>query len=107
MNCKICQKPTQKAFSTMILNKYNVKFYKCRHCGFLQSEEPYWIKEAYHEAINEADTGIIERNIRLSQITYCLITVFFSKKISLLDWGGGIWHNGKASSQPWNQGILA
>jgi len=47
MKCKICSNETYNIFSAKILNKNNIKYFYCDYCGFLQTEEPYWLKEAY------------------------------------------------------------
>ncbi|MEJ2105601.1 MAG: hypothetical protein P8X47_13660, partial [Ignavibacteriaceae bacterium] len=62
MNCRVCNSKSKEVFSAKVLNKYNVKYYHCLSCGFLQTEEPYWLDEAYKSAIGIADTGIQKRN---------------------------------------------
>ena len=73
MKCKIYSNETYNIFSAKILNKNNIKYYYCDYCGFLQTEEPYWLKEAYSNPISIIDTGIVARNITLSQITSGII----------------------------------
>jgi protein-arginine kinase activator protein McsA len=73
MKCKICNYKARNMFSAKILNKNNIKYYYCDHCGFLQTEEPYWLKEAYSNPISIIDAGIMARNITLSQITSGII----------------------------------
>jgi len=67
MICKVCNLLSNYIFSAKILKKYNVQYYYCDNCGFMQTEEPYWLDEAYTEPINITDTGYIQRNIQLSQ----------------------------------------
>ncbi len=89
MNCKICNLKTKNIFTAKILNKYHVKYYYCNHCGFLQTEEAYWIEEAYEESINVSDTGIMQRNIHLSKISCLLIYFLFDKSKKFVDFAGG------------------
>ena len=89
MNCKICNHVTKNIFSITILNKYNVKYYYCSHCGFLQTEEPYWLKEAYSNSISITDTGIMARNIGSSKITAVILYFLFKKFDKFFDFGGG------------------
>ncbi len=89
MNCKICNRKTQKIFNTKILKRYDIRYYYCDHCGFLQTEEPYWLKEAYKNPINTIDTGMLSRNIRLSEITAIIIYFLFNKDGKFLDFAGG------------------
>lgn len=68
MKCKICNNKSNYIFKAKLLNKYDVKYYHCSNCGFLQTEEPYWLEEAYNKSINISDTGIMSRNLFLSQL---------------------------------------
>jgi uncharacterized Zn finger protein len=67
MKCKICQTECEEKFEAFILNKYKAKYYHCNNCGFLFIDNSTWLKEAYLDPINEEDTGIISRNIRISK----------------------------------------
>lgn len=89
MNCKICDQKTQQIFKAKILNKYEIDYFYCKHCGFLQTEEPYWLEEAYSESINISDTGYIQRNLMLSDIITILLILFFDKNGKFLDYAGG------------------
>ena len=72
-----------------MLNKYDVKYYLCPQCGFLQTEEPFWLDEAYADTINISDTGIMHRNLRLCRITSVLIYFLFEKEANFIDYAGG------------------
>ncbi|MBW6440673.1 class I SAM-dependent methyltransferase [Patescibacteria group bacterium] len=89
MKCKICNKNNTRIFTSKILNKYEIDYFYCENCSFLQTENPYWIKESYRECINNTDTGILVRNIILSNIVSVLIYFFFNKNKKFLDYGGG------------------
>ncbi len=89
MACKICNSETKHIFSGHILDKYNIKYHYCENCGFLQTEEPYWLDESYAESINVSDTGYIQRNINLSHKITVLLILFFNKKAKFLDYAGG------------------
>ncbi len=89
MKCKICQNESRKIFDAIILNKYRVDYFYCDNCGFLQTEEPYWLTEAYGEPINISDTGYLQRNISLSKKTLFLFLFLFGKKYKYLDYAGG------------------
>ena len=89
MNCKICNKNNEVIFNGKVLNKYNIEYFHCTNCGFLQTEEAYWLEEAYTESINLSDTGIMSRNINLSKLSTVLIYVFFDKNKKFLDFAGG------------------
>lgn len=89
MKCKICQKETKKIFKAMILNKYTIDYFHCPNCGFLQTQEPFWLDEAYKDPINISDTGYLSRNIYLSKKLTVLLGLFFDKKAKFLDYAGG------------------
>lgn len=88
INCKVCRSKSEKIFSKQILGKYIINYYRCSNCGLIQTEKPFWLKEAYSSAIIDSDTGIISRNIVLSKIT-SIFLLFFGKKPRVLDYGGG------------------
>ncbi len=89
MNCKICNQKTKQIFTANILKKYDIKYFNCQNCDFLQTEEPYWLDEAYSESINISDTGYMQRNIYLSHKLTILLTIFFDKNAKFLDYAGG------------------
>ncbi|MBA3025316.1 MAG: class I SAM-dependent methyltransferase [Sulfurimonas sp.] len=89
MACKICTQQTKQIFQTKILNKYDINYFHCEHCGFLQTEEPYWLDEAYSESINVSDTGYMQRNLMLSKKLTILLALFFDKNEKFLDYAGG------------------
>jgi hypothetical protein len=89
MTCKICGKENKFVFKAKIMKKYEVSYFHCENCGFLQTEEPYWLSEAYKEPINISDTGYLSRNINLSKIVTTLLVSFFDYKKSFLDYAGG------------------
>lgn len=89
MYCKVCLSKTTKVFQKRILNRYQVTYYKCFGCGLIQTEKPYWLKEAYSSAIIDSDTGIISRNTVLSKITAIVCLLFSGKNSRVLDYGGG------------------
>lgn len=87
--CRICNSEKEKLFTKKILGKYEAAYYQCPVCGFLQTEEPYWLKEAYLHAITPPDVGLVNRNIEFSNITEEIIYKYFDKKGRFLDFAGG------------------
>ena len=78
MKCKICKSKSHEFFSTKLLYKFDVKYYKCKSCGFVQTENPYWLNEAYTSAITSQDIGLIGRKNCFSNISQksCLCDAF-------------------------------
>ena len=89
MICKICNSDAIPQFRATVLNKYEVQYFKCSQCGFLFTEEPYWLNEAYSRAINITDTGILDRNLRFSKVVSVLIYFLFNKEGKFVDYAGG------------------
>ncbi len=89
MFCKICENKTELFAEARILFKYDIKYYKCPVCGFIQTEEPYWLDEAYSDAINYSDIGLLKRNSDLVPPTANVISKFFNKAGKFIDFGAG------------------
>jgi len=89
MKCKICNTENQSCFSSELLNKYEVKYFHCCECDFLQTEEPCWLEEAYARPINLTDTGYMARNLFYSKRLTILLSLIFNKKSQFLDYAGG------------------
>ena len=71
-----------------VLNKYDVTYYICPHCGFVQTENPYWLDEAYSKAIASEDTGVMRRNLRNANSLLPFLRIL-GNDIKILDFGGG------------------
>ena len=66
-HCRVCNGPVQHLFDGPLLS-YRVRYEACARCGYVQTETPHWLDEAYGEAINRSDTGILRRNARTARI---------------------------------------
>lgn len=89
ITCKICKASVKELFKAEILNKYQVQYYKCTTCGFIQTEEPFWLNEAYSSAITALDIGLLHRNNTFLPVTMALINNFFDRDGKFIDYGGG------------------
>lgn len=89
MKCKICSNNSNKIFSANLMDKYQTDYFYCNDCGFLQTEEPYWLDEAYSAAISDADTGLVARNISISRKLSCVLYFLFGKEGKYVDVAGG------------------
>lgn len=77
------------AFSAELLSKHQVKFSHCPECGLVQSEVPYWLDEAYSDAIAVADTGLVARNNAIAAKLAILLYFAFNPHESYVDVAGG------------------
>lgn len=87
--CPISEKQMSLVFSATVLKKYVVNYYYCEESGLLKSEKPYWLDEAYKEAIADTDTGLVQRNIANSSWLELIIQILFSGQGAFLDVSGG------------------
>lgn len=92
MNCEKCPisgKPMKPAFSQTILGRHLVTYYYCEESGILKTETPYWLDEAYQEALADTDTGIVMRNIAASKVLERILYHLFNGQGRFLDVSGG------------------
>ena len=87
--CRICNGRSRLCFTNTILSKYDVAYYFCDNCGFLQTERPYWLGEAYADAIAAEDVDLVGRNLRMRRILTCVLPACFDRDAVLLDLAGG------------------
>lgn len=90
MQCKICDSLSEFLFEKKVLHKYDVSYFKCIHCGFIQVEKPYLLEEVYKLPFTPLDVTIASRPIELSQLTENLILNYLSYSGRFLDYGGGV-----------------
>jgi hypothetical protein len=70
--------------------KYDVAYFRCENCGSLQTEQPYWLEEAYSKGLGLADAGAVARNLNSQAIVYAVARVLrMPRDASVLDFGGG------------------
>lgn len=89
MNCKICDQSTAVIGAGLMLGQYRTEFHQCSGCGFIQTDEPIWLSEAYSSAITGSDLGLVTRNISLATICSALIPILFPRGRRFVDYGGG------------------
>ena len=89
VSCNICKSRSAYLDTSIVLEKHYIKYYACSQCGFIQTEEPYWLDEAYSSAIATSDIGLIGRNIKYSRICAALIPFMLKHDRMYLDYGGG------------------
>src|ERR1043166_3073640 len=87
--CNVCESPNELFGTGLVLNKYNVNFFRCPRCGFIQTETPYWLDEAYATPIASSDIGYVSRNVGMARGTRALISLAFDANKRFVDYGGG------------------
>lgn len=88
-DCRLCGSTSvESKFELLLLEKHHVPFGLCGHCGSLQSVEPYWLEEAYSDAISGLDTGALQRSI-IACASVTAIRNVLGLGGRLVDYGGG------------------
>jgi len=87
--CKICANIVMPAFRKKVLHKYDVQYYICNKCMFMQTDDPFWLTEAYSDAINATDLGLISRNKIFTELVSLQLRLIGGHKSKYLDYGGG------------------
>jgi Methyltransferase domain len=87
--CRICNSPSHPVFQALVLGRHEVRYHHCRTCGLLETEEPFWLSEAYADAITVQDTGLVGRNLAFANDVAVLIYCFFDRNCKFVDYAGG------------------
>ena len=87
--CKVCDGLSVFFGQTDVLKKYRVHYFRCEECGFIQTEGPYWLEEAYSSAIASQDVGIMHRNLVNRELTSAVLNLLFPKASNAVDFGAG------------------
>lgn len=67
----------------------HVAYFECPICGYVQTEAPYWLDQAYAEAINDSDTGIMARNQANARIVLSNLMLLGKLDGTVVDCAGG------------------
>ncbi|HME70972.1 MAG TPA: methyltransferase domain-containing protein [Myxococcota bacterium] len=88
-SCWICGSACRPFGRARILEKHDVDYFECNTCGFIETEEPYWLTEAYSSAITNSDIGLVGRNVTLARYTRNFIFALLDRDRTCLDYWGG------------------
>jgi hypothetical protein len=89
LQCPICSGNRHELFQATLLRKYKVSYLLCDSCGLIQTEQPYWLDEAYRSAIADADTGLVSRNLEIAKKLAGLLYFCFDPAAQYLEAAGG------------------
>src|SRR5215472_8305427 len=85
--CRLCSGIARFTFSEKLLGRYTVSYFRCTGCECLQTEQPYWLTEAYAGIDSNRDTGAVKRCLYNFALTLAVSRVLNVPRI--LDYGGG------------------
>lgn len=66
-----------------------ISYFECPTCGYVQTETPYWLDQAYAETISNCDTGIMARNQNNARIALATLQMMGRLDDTLVDYAGG------------------
>ena len=89
MDCRICAHSMEPFARATLLRRYDIAYHRCTYCGFIRTEEPNWLAEAYASAITGSDVGLVRRNHQLAAVARVVISAFFRRSGRFLDYAGG------------------
>lgn len=89
VRCRVCEGTSHCFADELVMGRHRVRYYRCASCGFVQTEEPFWLEAAYGEAITAGDVGLVRRNLRIATVTRLLLTLLFDPAKKFIDYGGG------------------
>lgn len=86
--CRCCGEKTNPTISGILFGK-SIQYFQCNNCGYVQTEQPYWLEKAYSSAINDSDTGILVRNTANAKITIATLHALGKQDELVVDYAGG------------------
>ncbi|NHC44731.1 class I SAM-dependent methyltransferase [Motilibacter aurantiacus] len=90
MVCRVCGAQARPMFTERVLGRHDVAYFSCDGCGFLQTEAPYWLDEAYSRGIADADTGLLWRNLQMGTRILPVLAYVTGVSGRFLDVSGGV-----------------
>jgi hypothetical protein len=72
-----------------VLGRHEPAYHQCGACGFVQTDAPWWLDEAYSDAITATDIGLLSRCRSLSTRIPSVLACTGALRAPVLDWGGG------------------
>jgi Methyltransferase domain len=87
-SCRICAAAARPIFNGTVLGR-SVEYQECDACGYVQTETPTWLDQAYGSAIGAADTGILQRNRRSARVVVRMLAMLGLLRGRVIDSAGG------------------
>jgi Methyltransferase domain len=89
-SCRVCGKEAELFFAKKILGKHQVTYFKCSACGHVQTEQPFWLEEAYRNRDYQLDVGMADRCVWSAETMVALARrLKIGPEEPCLDWGAG------------------
>jgi len=89
IKCRVCASQTGASIFTATILRSPVQYFDCRVCGYVQTQDPTWLDEAYQSAINKSDTGILARNHNNVCMVLATLASVGNRNGQVIDCAGG------------------
>lgn len=89
VTCRACGTATSRYAMSGVVLSHHIDYFECDTCGYLQTEWPFWLEEAYSRPINTSDTGIVARNVANARIVLGSLWLLGCLKGRVVDYAGG------------------
>lgn len=90
IDCRLCGATAQRLFVAEVLSRYPVGYFHCSNCDLIQTQQPFWLEEAYGSALSVFDTGAVARDRMATELTLATARLLkVGRDASCLDYGGG------------------
>jgi hypothetical protein len=87
-SCRLCEGRLDLQFRLQVLGQHSVGYFRCQSCHSLQTEQPYWLEQAYRaNNLSHLDTGAVQRNLHNLAACWSIAKLLDLKNV--LDFGGG------------------
>jgi hypothetical protein len=83
--CPIDGGQMDEIFIHKVLGKHKAQYFMCSKCGVIQTEEPYWLAEAYSSPISSLDTWGAVRNLFNARRLAPVLEILFQPQDSFVD----------------------
>ncbi len=87
--CPITGKEMRLLFHRRLMDKYEVAYFYCDESGIIQTEEPYWLREAYASVIFPLDTSVASRNFGNARRLEPILSRLFPEDSVFVDTAAG------------------
>jgi len=88
LTCRVCADQARFLWRAAPLG-HQVGYYECGSCGYIQTEQPFWLDEAYASPINLTDTGILGRNKDCMERVLITLWLLKARQGRVIDLAGG------------------
>jgi hypothetical protein len=83
--CPITGQEMRPLFKHQVLGRYEVEYFFSDQSGLIQTQEPFWLEEAYQAVISELDTWVGLRNVTNARRLEAMLALLFPADAVFVD----------------------